>query len=130
MILEKADELEAVDVRHVDVGEDRVEFVMRQQLQRFESVSGLDDLDAVGAVFNGVRKIGPHRCGVFDEEDFHCSRSDAALSNADPACERKISRPVMSSIGARCSALSPYRIPIVRLPCMIGSATTSVGERS
>src|SRR5579872_7421266 len=106
MILEKADELEAVDVRHVDVGEDRVEFVMRQQLQRFESVSGLDDLVCRLLLEKKKQKIVPHRCGVFDYEDFHCSRSDAALWNADSDCERKISRPLMSSIGALCSALS------------------------
>src|SRR5205823_12863506 len=30
-------------------------------------------------------------------------------------------------MGTRCSALSPYRIPIACSPCMIGRATTSVG---
>src|SRR5256885_17216336 len=110
MILEKADQLEAVDVRDVEVGEDRLEFVVRQKLEGLESIRRLHDLDAglLRPALDDVREIGAHRCGVFNEKDLHqFSRSAAALSKAAPACDRKISSPVRSSIGARCSALSP-----------------------
>src|SRR5207237_4071216 len=47
VVLEEAHQLEAVDVRHVDVGKDRVEGVMRERLQRFETAGRLDDLEVV-----------------------------------------------------------------------------------
>src|SRR5204863_4903172 len=98
-----------------------------------ESAGRLHDLQVVRfrPALDDRRQVGTHGARVFDDEYFQrpaFSAANTALPNAYPACERKISSPVMVSIGARCAALSPYRIPIVRLACMIGSATTSEGS--
>ena len=73
MILEKAHQLEPVDVGHVDVGENRVEFVMGKRFERLESARGFDDLEVIRfrASFDDRRQIRAHRRGVFDDENLH-----------------------------------------------------------
>ena len=71
-LADEAHQLEPVDVRHVDVGDDELVGRARQEPERVEPARRLDDLEIVaqlrGAFERGAH-VGPHRSGVFDEED-------------------------------------------------------------
>ena len=63
-----ADEADAVQVRHVDVGDDQVELVNRfQRLEGLHAVDGLDRLVALLGEYE--RDALSHRGGIVDDQD-------------------------------------------------------------
>src|SRR5262249_42627419 len=66
--LHEVDELEPVDVRHVDVGDDQVEPVARQQLERVEAAAGADHLRTID-LLDGRGDELPRSGRVLDDEN-------------------------------------------------------------
>ena len=69
VLLDERDQLEPVDVGHVDVGDDQVEGAAREQPQRLEAAARLGDLHRGLELLERRRDQRPHRRRVLDDED-------------------------------------------------------------
>src|SRR4029453_11318177 len=82
--LHEVDELEPVDVRHVDVGDDQIEAVAGQQLQRVEAAARADDLGALDLRKSRGDEL-PRRGRVLDDENLVPHSPAGPPSLAGPA---------------------------------------------
>src|SRR5512143_1313568 len=110
-----SDQFKAVDVGHVDIGNDQIERLRGQHLERLEPVAGLGCQKPSG-LFERHPDHGANGLGILDDQDIphffsFCSSarrfSKSAFSKAMPAWFMKISSTSVPRMGLPSGRLSP-----------------------